>query len=87
MADETRGNRKVRIGKVVSNKMDKTIVVAIETKVKHGLYGKYIKRTTKLKAHDEENICQIGDRVRVMETKPLSRDKNWRLVSVIEKAQ
>ncbi|NLB43360.1 MAG: 30S ribosomal protein S17 [Clostridiales bacterium] len=67
--------------------MDKTIVVAIETKVKHDLYGKYIKRTTKLKAHDEENICQIGDRVRVMETKPLSRDKNWRLVSVIEKAQ
>ncbi|NLB42366.1 MAG: 30S ribosomal protein S17 [Clostridiales bacterium] len=87
MADETRGNRKVRIGKVVSNKVDKTIVVAIETKVKHGLYGKYIKQTTKLKAHDKENICQIGDRVRVMETRPLSRDKNWRLVSVIEKAQ
>ena len=87
MADETRGNRKVRTGKVISNKMDKTIVVAIETRVKHKLYGKYVKRTTKLKAHDEENICQIGDRVRVMETRPLSRDKRWRLVAVIEKAQ
>ncbi|MDD2502310.1 MAG: 30S ribosomal protein S17 [Clostridia bacterium] len=87
MADETRGNRKVRIGKVISNKMDKTIVVAIETKIKHGLYGKYIKHTTKLKAHDEDNICQNGDRVKIMETRPLSRDKCWRLVSVIEKAQ
>jgi small subunit ribosomal protein S17 len=87
VADETRGNRKVRIGKVVSNKMDKTIVVAIETKIKHGLYGKYVKSTTKLKAHDEDNICQVGDRVKVMETRPLSRDKCWRLVSVIEKAQ
>lgn len=86
MADE-RGNRKVRTGVVVSNKMDKTIVVAIETRVKHSLYGKYIKRTTKLKAHDEENICQIGDRVKVMETRPLSRHKRWRLVEVIEKAQ
>ncbi|HHU49334.1 MAG: 30S ribosomal protein S17 [Caldicoprobacterales bacterium] len=87
MADETRGNRKVRTGIVVSNKMDKTIVVAIETRVKHKLYGKIIKRTTKLKAHDEENICQIGDRVKVMETRPLSRHKRWRLIEVIEKAQ
>ncbi len=82
-----RGNRKTRIGKVVSNKMDKTIVVAIETRVKHKLYGKYIKRTTKLKAHDEENICQVGDRVKVMETRPLSRHKRWRLVEIIERAQ
>jgi small subunit ribosomal protein S17 len=88
VADETRGNRKVRTGIVVSNKMDKTIVVAIETRVKHKLYGKIIKRTTKLKAHDEDNICQIGDRVKVMETRPLSRHKRWRLVEVIEsKAQ
>ncbi|NLU35862.1 MAG: 30S ribosomal protein S17 [Clostridiales bacterium] len=67
--------------------MDKTIVVAIETRVKHKLYGKYIKRTTKLKAHDEENICQVGDRVKVMETRPLSRHKRWRLVEIIERAQ
>ncbi len=84
---EERGNRKVRIGTVVSNKMDKTIVVAIETRVKHKLYGKMIKRTTKLKAHDEENVCQIGDRVKVMETRPLSKDKHWRLVEIVEKAQ
>ena len=70
MSDKKRGNRKVRVGVVVSNKMDKTIVVAIETRVKHKLYGKYIKRTTKLKAHDEENICQVGDREKVIETKP-----------------
>ncbi len=87
MADKKRGNRKVRVGVVVSNKMDKTIVVAIETRVKHKLYGKYIKRTTKLKAHDEENICQVGDRVKVMETRPLSRHKRWRLVEIIERAQ
>lgn len=87
MADETRGNRKVRIGRVVSNKMDKTIVVAIETRVKHKLYGKTVNRTTKLKAHDEENTCQIGDRVKVMECRPLSKDKRWRLVEVIERAQ
>ena len=87
MPEETRGNRKVRIGKVVSNKMDKTIVVAIETRVKHKLYGKTINRTTKLKAHDEENTCRIGDRVKVMETRPISRDKCWRLVEVIERAQ
>jgi small subunit ribosomal protein S17 len=82
-----RGKRKVRIGTVVSNKMDKTIVVAIETMVKHKLYGKMIKRTKKLKAHDEGNICQIGDRVKVMETRPLSKEKRWRLVEIVEKAQ
>jgi len=67
--------------------MDKTIVVAIETRVRHKLYGKMVKRTTKLKAHDEENICQIGDRVKVMETRPLSKDKRWRLVEIVERAQ
>jgi len=87
VAEETRGNRKVRIGKVVSNKMDKTIVVLIESRVKHKLYGKTINRTTRLKAHDEENTCQIGDRVKIMETRPISRDKRWRLVEVVERAQ
>ncbi|MGI6537723.1 MAG: 30S ribosomal protein S17 [Caldicoprobacterales bacterium] len=87
MAEGVRGNRKTRVGVVVSNKMDKTIVVLVETRVKHKLYGKTIKRSTKLKAHDENNVCQIGDRVRIMETRPLSRDKRWRLVEIIEKAQ
>ena len=82
-----RNYRKVRIGKVVSDKMDKTIVVAIEDSVKHPLYGKVVKRTVKIKAHDEENICGIGDRVKVMETRPLSRDKRWRLAEIIEKAK
>lgn len=82
-----RALRKTRIGKVVSNKMDKTIVVAIETSVKHPLYGKIVKRTYKLKAHDEENQCQIGDKVKVMETRPLSKEKRWRLVQIVEKAQ
>lgn len=82
-----RALRKTRVGKVVSNKMDKTIVVAIETSVKHPLYGKIVKRTTKLKAHDEENQCQIGDKVKVMETRPLSKEKRWRLVEIVEKAQ
>ena len=82
-----RNLRKVRIGKVVSDKMDKTIVVAIVDNVKHPLYNKIIKRTYKLKAHDEENTCKIGDRVRVMETRPLSKDKRWRLVEVIERAK
>jgi len=82
-----RALRKTRVGKVVSNKMDKTIVVAIETSVKHPLYGKIVKRTYKLKAHDEENVCQIGDKVKVMETRPLSKEKRWRLVEIIEKAQ
>ena len=82
-----RALRKTRVGKVVSNKMNKTIVVAIETSVKHPLYGKIVKRTYKLKAHDEENVCQIGDKVKVMETRPLSREKRWRLVEIVEKAQ
>jgi small subunit ribosomal protein S17 len=82
-----RALRKTRVGKVVSNKMDKTIVVAIETSVKHPLYGKIVKRTYKLKAHDEENQCQIGDKVKVMETRPLSKEKRWRLVEIVEKAQ
>lgn len=82
-----RALRKTRVGKVVSNKMDKTIVVAIETSVRHPLYGKIIKRTFKLKAHDEENVCQIGDKVKVMETRPLSKEKRWRLVEIVEKAQ
>jgi small subunit ribosomal protein S17 len=82
-----RNLRKTRIGKVVSDKMDKTIVVAVENNVKHPLYGKIIKRTYKLKAHDENNECQIGDRVKVMETRPLSKDKRWRLVSIVEKVK
>ena len=79
--------RKTRVGLVVSDKMDKTIVVAIEYNVKHPLYGKIIKRTYKLKAHDENNSCGIGDKVLVMETRPISKDKRWRLVSILEKAQ
>nr|WP_280515691.1 30S ribosomal protein S17 [Cuneatibacter sp. NSJ-177] len=79
--------RKTRTGKVISNKMDKTIVVAIEDHVRHPLYGKIVKRTYKLKAHDEENTCAIGDTVRVMETRPLSKDKRWRLVEVVERAK
>ena len=82
-----RNLRKTRTGKVVSNKMDKTIVVAIEDHVKHPLYGKIVKRTIKLKAHDENNDCAIGDTVKVMETRPLSKDKRWRLVEIIEKAK
>ncbi len=82
-----RNSRKVKIGKVISNKMDKTIVVSIEYSVKHPLYGKVVKRTYKLKAHDEENACAIGDRVKVMETRPISKDKRWRLVEIVEKAQ
>ena len=82
-----RNLRKTRIGKVTSNKMDKTIVVAIENRVKHPLYKKIVKRTYKLKAHDENNECSIGDTVRVMETRPLSKDKRWRLVEIVEKAK
>jgi small subunit ribosomal protein S17 len=82
-----RNYRKTRIGKVVSDKMDKTIVVAIEDSVKHPLYGKVVKRTVKFKAHDEENQCGIGDRVEIMETRPLSHDKRWRLVRIVEKAR
>lgn len=80
-------SRKTRVGKVVSDKMDKTIVVAVEDRVAHPLYKKIVKRTYKLKAHDENNECGIGDRVRVMETRPLSKDKRWRLVEIIEKAK
>lgn len=82
-----RGNRKTRIGKVVSNKMDKTIVVAIETLVRHPLYKKSIKRTTKFKAHDENNECKVGDKVMIMETRPLSKEKRWRLVEILERAK
>ena len=82
-----RNLRKTRTGKVVSNKMQKTIVVAVEDHVKHPLYNKIVKRTYKLKAHDEKNECNIGDRVKVMETRPLSKDKRWRLVEIIERAK
>ncbi len=82
-----RAFRKTRVGKVVSNKMDKTIVIAIEDRVQHPLYKKILKTTSKLKAHDEKNECNIGDKVKVMETRPLSKDKRWRLVEIIEKAQ
>lgn len=82
-----RNLRKTRTGKVVSNKMDKTIVVAVENHVRHPLYNKIVKRTYKLKAHDENNECNIGDTVKVMETRPLSKDKRWRLVEIVEKAK
>ena len=82
-----RNLRKTRTGLVVSNKMQKSIVVAVERKVKHPIYGKFVNRTTKLKAHDEANTAGIGDTVRIMETRPLSKDKRWRLVEVIEKAK
>ena len=86
MASE-RSMRKTAVGRVVSNKMDKTVVVAIQDSVKHPIYNKVIKRTVKRKAHDEENTCSVGDRVRIMETRPLSKDKRWRLVEIIEKAK
>lgn len=82
-----RANRKVRSGKVLSDKMDKTIVVGVETLVSHPLYGKQVKRTTKFKAHDENNECNIGDKVSIMETRPLSKQKRWRLVEIMEKAK
>lgn len=85
--EERKTSRKTRTGTVVSDKMDKTIVVAIETRVSHPLYKKIVKRTYKLKAHDEQNDCGIGDRVKVMETRPISKDKRWRLVEIIEKAK
>ena len=84
---EARGMRKTRTGVVVSDKMDKTIVVEIRTRVRHPLYGKIMNRTKKFKAHDEENQCGIGDTVRIMETRPISKDKRWRLVEIIEKAK
>jgi len=82
-----RNLRKTRVGRVVSDKMDKTIVVSVETHVKHPLIGKIVKRTYKLKAHDENNECKAGDRVKVMETRPLSKEKRWRLVTILEKAK
>ena len=82
-----RGSRKVREGLVVSDKMDKTVVVAVEDRVKHPLYGKVLRRTSKLKAHDEQNACGIGDRVLLMETRPLSATKRWRIVEILEKAK
>ena len=82
-----RNLRKTRVGTVVSDKMDKTVVVAIKDNVKHPLYKKIVKNTVKFKAHDEENICGVGDRVLIMETRPLSKDKNWRVVEIIEKAK
>jgi small subunit ribosomal protein S17 len=84
---EQRGNRKTRVGVVVSDKMDKTIVVAIRERVQHSLYGKIMNRTVKFKVHDENNECGVGDKVRVMETRPLSREKRWRMVEIIEKAK
>ncbi len=86
-ASEKRNFRKTRTGVVVSDKMDKTVVVAIATRVRHPLYKKIVKRTYKLKAHDERNECGVGDKVRVMETRPLSKDKRWRMVEIIEKAR
>ena len=87
MDENKRASRKVRVGRVVSDKMDKTIVVAIENRVKHPLYKKIVQRTYKLKAHDANNECAIGDTVKVMETRPISKDKRWRLVEIISKAQ
>ena len=87
MSETTRAFRKTRVGIVISDKMDKTIVVAIATNVQHPLYHKIVKRTYKLKAHDENNTCGIGNRVKVMETRPLSKDKRWRVVEIIEKAK
>ena len=84
---EERGRRKVREGLVVSDKMDKTVVVLVEDRVKHALYGKVMRRTSKLKAHDEQNQCGVGDRVQIMETRPLSATKRWRVVQIVEKAQ
>jgi small subunit ribosomal protein S17 len=84
---DERGRRKVREGLVVSDKMDKTVVVLVEDRVKHALYGKVLRRTSKLKAHDEQNQCGIGDRVQIMETRPLSATKRWRVVEVLEKAK
>lgn len=84
---QERGRRKVRIGYVVSDKMDKTIVVELEDRVKHAVYGKIMRRTSRVKAHDENNVCGVGDRVRIMETRPLSASKHWRLVEIMEKAK
>ena len=85
--EQVRGYRKTRTGVVVSDKMDKTVTVAIKTKVRHPLYGKMVNRTRKFKAHDENNECGIGDTVKIMETRPISKDKHWRLVEIVEKAK
>ncbi len=85
--ENTRNLRKERIGVVVSNKMDKSITIAVESKVKHPMYGKFIKKTSKFMAHDEKNDCSIGDTVKIMETRPMSKNKNWRLVEVIERVK
>jgi len=87
MEEVRKNNRKIREGLVVSNKMEKSIVVSVERRLKHPMYGKFLKRTTKLMAHDEKNECNIGDKVKVMETRPLSKSKCWRLVEIIEKAK
>ena len=84
---EARGIRKTRVGVVVSDKMDKTVVVSLSTRVRHPLYGKILNQTSKLKAHDEENACGIGDTVKIMETRPISKDKRWRVVEIVEKAK
>ena len=84
---EKRNLRKERIGEVVSSKMNKTIVIAVKTKMKHPMYGKFVNKTSKFYAHDEENTCGVGDTVRIMETRPLSKTKNWRLVEIIERAK
>jgi small subunit ribosomal protein S17 len=84
---ETRNLRKERVGRVVSNKMQKSITVAVERKMKHGMYGKFLNKTTKFMAHDEKNECAIGDTVKIMETRPLSKSKRWRLVEIIERAK
>ena len=84
---ETRGRRKENVGVVISNKMDKTVVVAVARVVSHPVYRKFIRRVTKLKAHDEQNACQVGDRVKLIETRPISKHKHWRVVQIIERAQ
>ncbi|HYX06350.1 MAG TPA: 30S ribosomal protein S17 [Bacteroidales bacterium] len=84
---ETRNLRKERVGVVVSNKMDKTIIIAVKRKVKHPIYGKFVNKTSKFYAHDQENTCNIGDTVRIMETRPLSKNKTWRLVEIIERVK
>ena len=87
MSEQQRSTRKTRERLIVSDKMDKTVVVAVEDRVKHALYGKVMRKTSKLKAHDEQNDCGVGDRVRIMETRPLSATKRWRLVEIVEKAK
>ena len=84
---ENRGNRKERVGVVVSNKMDKTVVVSVESKYRHPIYGKVVRRSKKYKAHDEENACGIGDTIKMMETRPLSKEKRWRVTEILKKAE